>query len=67
MLPATNFRNYAYSRSSYPQNSRHELAPVLAALQHVFITPKLNERVFALIEPKIKGKKQDTGCTGMDM
>jgi hypothetical protein len=50
-----------------PKNSRHELAPVLAALQHIFITPELNERVFALIELKIKGKKQDTGRTGMDM
>lgn len=50
-----------------PKNSRHELAPVLAALQHIFITPELNERVFALIELKIKGKKQDTGRIGMDM
>jgi IS5 family transposase len=50
-----------------PKNSRHELAPVLAALQHIFVDPELNERVFALIEPKIKGKKQDTGRTGMDM
>lgn len=51
-----------------PKNSRHELAPVLAALQHIFKTPELNERVFALIEPKIiNGKKQDTGRAGMDM
>lgn len=51
-----------------PKNSRHELIPVLAALQHVFMTPALNERVFALIEPKIiSGRKQDTGRTGMDM
>jgi IS5 family transposase len=50
-----------------PKNSRHELAPVLAALQHIFITPELNEGVFALISPKIKGNKQDTGRTGMDM
>jgi len=50
-----------------PKNSRHELAPVLAALQHIFITPELNERVFALIGPKIMGNKQDTGRTGMDM
>lgn len=50
-----------------PKNSRHELAPVLAALQHIFITPELNEQVFALIEPKVKGTKRDTGRTGMDM
>ncbi len=48
-----------------PKNSRHELAPVLAALQHIFITPELNERIFALIEPKIKGNKQESGRTGM--
>ena len=55
------------SEVAIPKNSRHELAPVLAALQHIFITPELNELVFALIEPKIKGRKQDTGRTGMDM
>jgi transposase, IS5 family len=50
-----------------PKNSRHELAPVLAALQYIFVTPELNEQVFALIEPKIKGNKQDAGRTGMDL
>lgn len=50
-----------------PKNSRHELAPVLAALQHIFVTPQLNEQVFELIEPKIKGNKLNTGRTGMDM
>ena len=50
-----------------PKNSRHELAPVIAALQYVFVTPELNERVFALIEPKIKGNKKDTGRNGMNM
>jgi transposase, IS5 family len=50
-----------------PKKSRHELAPVLAALQYVFITPELNEQVFELIEAKIKGTKQETGRKGMDM
>src|ERR1035437_8518595 len=50
-----------------PTNSRHELAPVLAALQHIFVTPELNEQVFALIGPKINGNKQDKGRTGMDL
>ena len=50
-----------------PKNSRHELAPVIAALQYVFVTPELNEKVFALIEPKIKGNKKDTGRNGMNM
>lgn len=55
------------SEVAIPKNSRHELAPVLAALQHIFITPELNQRVFALIEPKINAGKQQTGRTGMDM
>ena len=55
------------SEVAIPKNSRHELATVLAALQHIFVTPELNERVFALIGSKIKGTKQDTGRTGMDM
>ncbi len=49
------------------KKSRHQLSPVLAALQYVFITPELNEQVFELIEAKIKGTKQETGCKGMDM
>lgn len=50
-----------------PKKSRHELAPVLAALQYIFVTPQLNEQVFSLIESKIRGNKQNTGRTGMDM
>ena len=43
----------------FPLRSRDELPPVLMALQHVFVTPDLNERVFALLEKKIlKGKKK---------
>lgn len=47
--------------------SRHELTPVLAALQHIFITQELNERIFSLIGEKVKGNKQDTGRPGMDL
>jgi hypothetical protein len=36
--------------------SRDELAPMLAALQHVFVTPSLNERIFSLLE-------SNTSCT----
>jgi len=32
-----------------------------------FITPELNERVFALTGPAINGKNKDTDRTGMDM
>jgi transposase, IS5 family len=47
--------------------SRDELPPVLKALQYIFITPELNEQIFALLENKIcKGKKK-TGRKGMDL
>ena len=50
-----------------PKNSRHELAPVLAALQYIFVTPELNEKIFALVESKIGGNKNHTGRPGMDL
>lgn len=55
------------SEVKFPLKSRDELPPVLKALQHIFITPELNEKVFALLEEKIcKGKKK-TGRKGMDL
>lgn len=50
-----------------PVKSRDELPPVLAALQYIFITPALNERVFSLLEAKIKADKNNTGRMGMDL
>jgi len=47
--------------------SRHQLPPLLQALQYIFSTPALNERVFCLLESKIlKGKKR-TGRQGMSL
>lgn len=47
--------------------SRHQLPPLLKALQYVFITPELNQRVFSLLESKVlKGKKR-TGRQGMSL
>lgn len=55
------------SEVKFPLRSRDELPPVLKALQYVFITPEINEKVFSLLENKIcKGKKK-TGRTGMDL
>ena len=50
-----------------PTKSRDELPPVLAALQYIFITPELNERVFTILEEKICGGKRKTGRPGMDL
>jgi transposase, IS5 family len=50
-----------------PTKSRDELPPTLRALQYIFITPSINEKIFALLEEKIcKGKKK-TGRPGMDL
>jgi hypothetical protein len=51
---------------TFPLKSRDELPPTLAALQYIFITPELNNKIFLLLEEKICSKKK-TGCTGMDL
>ena len=51
----------------FPLRSRDELPPVLKALQYIYITPEMNEKVFSLLENKVcKGKKK-TGRPGMDL
>lgn len=47
--------------------SRDELPPVLVALQHIFVTPELNEKIFILLEEKICTGKKKTGRQGMDL
>jgi hypothetical protein len=62
-----NLRTVAIADVKFPLKSRDELPPVLKALQYIFITPELNEKIFHLLEQKIcKGKKQ-TGRKGMDL
>ena len=51
----------------FPLKSRDELPPVLMALQYIFVTPELNEKVFALLEKKICSGKKKTGRKGMDL
>ncbi|MEJ7681423.1 MAG: hypothetical protein WKG06_26950 [Segetibacter sp.] len=53
-----NLRTVAISDVKFPLKSRDELPPVLMALQYIFVTSGLNEKVFALWEKKIcSGKK----------
>lgn len=52
---------------SIPTKSRDELPPVLAGLQWIFVTPEVNEEVFALLEERVIGDKKDTGRPGMDL
>ena len=51
----------------FPLRSRDELPPVLMALQHIFITPELNEEVFTLLEKEVVSNKKKTGRKGMDL
>ena len=47
--------------------SRDELPPTLKALQYIFITADLNEKIFSVLEAKICAGKKKTGRTGMDL
>lgn len=62
-----NLRTVAIADVKFPLKSRDELPPVLKALQYVFITPELNEKVFGLLEQKICKDKKQTGRKGMDL
>ena len=52
-------RTIAISDVQFPLKSRDELPPILMALQYIFITPELNEKVFSLLENKVCGGKKD--------
>ncbi|MDQ6844982.1 MAG: ISNCY family transposase [Bacteroidota bacterium] len=62
-----NLRTIAISDVRFPLRSRDELPPVLKALQYIFVTPELNEKVFSLLENKIVSSKKKTGRPGMDL
>ena len=62
-----NLRTVAIAHVKFPLKSRDELPPVLKALQYIFITPELNEKVFHLLEQKICKDKKQTGRKGMDL
>ncbi|AYD47270.1 ISNCY family transposase [Arachidicoccus soli] len=51
----------------FPLKSRDEMPPILKALQYIFITPQLNEQVFAILEDSICKGKRKTGRKGMDL
>lgn len=50
-----------------PNYKRDELPPTLIALQHIFVTPELNQEVFRIMEESILKDKKKTGRTGMDL
>ena len=50
-----------------PLKSRDELPPILAGLQWIYLTPEINEPIFALLEAKVVGGKKATGRPGLDL
>lgn len=47
--------------------SRDEMPPILVALQTIFTTPELNEKIFSILETKICKGKKETGRSGMNL
>jgi len=47
--------------------SRHELPPVLFALQYVFNDEKMSEEIFAILEAHVLSGKKKTGRNGMSL
>jgi hypothetical protein len=54
-------------RVPIPLKSRDELPPILAALQWVFVTPEINQEIFALLEARLLAGKKATGRPGLDL
>ena len=50
-----------------PIKSRDELPPILRALQHIYVTPELNEEVFRILEERVQKGKKKTGRYGMEL
>ena len=57
----------AIEKVKIPTKSRDELPPVLAGLQWIFITPEVNEEIFALLEEEITCENNHMGRPGMDL
>jgi len=49
------------------KKSRHQLPPMLRAMQYIFTEPSVNEKLFEILEAKILGGKQATGRLGMSL
>ena len=55
------------SEVKIPDITRDELPPVLKALQHIFITPELNEKVFRILSKLIDNVNINKGRKGMSL
>lgn len=50
-----------------PSKTRSHIVALVAALQHIYVTPKWNIRIFELLSEKISTGKQKTGREGMTL
>jgi len=50
-----------------PTRSRDEMPPVLRALQYIYTTPELNQKIFELLASKVTRGKKQTGRPGMTL
>lgn len=50
-----------------PTRSRDELPPVVRALQYIYTTPEMNQKVFEILEAKVISDKKQTGRPGMTL
>jgi len=55
------------SKVQIPNILRDELPPVLKALQHIFVTPELNEKAFRILAKSVKGVDVRKGRKGMSL
>ena len=55
------------SEVKIPNITRDELPPVLKALQYIFISPELNEKVFAILSKSIDNVNVNKGRKGMSL
>jgi len=65
--PQIKLGSTSIAKVEIPTNSRDELAPILKALQHVFVTAELHEEVFSILEAKVKSGKKETVRNGMEL
>src|SRR5690554_2042841 len=61
------FGQISISQVQVNLKSRSAFTKLILALQHLFVTPEYNEKIFRVLEDKILKGKQKTGRPGMDL
>lgn len=50
-----------------PSKTRSHIVALVAALQHIYVSPKWNTKIFSLLSEKVMKNKQSTGREGMSL